>query len=95
MKFALLLSLTVLGGCAKCEFREGDIVQFKLSGSKAQVIYVDREQLQVCQYTVRVNANQDHTNTRIFSADDPMQKTPVAVVRYVREYELERPRITP
>lgn len=83
------LSCFLLIGCnqQQAKFHNGQIVEFVVSGQRAQIIgtYTCSH---VCFYDVRVFANQTVTKTHIFGADSPMETYAPAVVQSVREYEL-------
>lgn len=66
----------------------GDTVRMKISGDTGMVI-AGRCGRHGCTYSVRFNAPQTQTNTRLLGRDKPVEHLPVARVDGIREFELE------
>lgn len=87
----LLLLLTWplawVAGCApeypECAYYPGDFVKFKLNGQVGQVLKTNRYKTG-CSYHVRVAVPQAEVEHRW-----QVEEKPLAVIDYVREYELE------
>ena len=91
----ILLGLSVMACLPKtsydnCELQIAQMVRSIVSEQVGQIIrrnaaYKDG----ICTYDVRFSANQDRTDTHLLSNDGPIQFKPLAVVRFMRGYELE------
>jgi hypothetical protein len=93
--YMAITTVPVYGARATPEFHNGEMVRMRAFGHIGMVIgnrcYREHEgKPGYCTYTVRFSAIQSNTNTRVFGADGPIDVAPVASVRGVREYELER-----
>ena len=73
------------------KFREGQYVQSKIGGYRGMVIGVACwGRTAFCYYDVRFPAMELRTDVSLMGRDGPIQIAPLATVRYVREYEIER-----
>jgi hypothetical protein len=76
------------------KFSAGQMVEFVLTGHKAQIIHVNycekskRKPHIVCTYEVRVFAPQTRTDVSLFGEDGPVSSNAISRVDYVREFEL-------
>ena len=87
----------LLAGCPgaperlECRFEIGQEVRFVVQPDiKAQVydVYNRAGWPGGCRYHVRAAASQATTDGRLIAADGPIETTPVALVKFVREFEL-------
>lgn len=74
----------------KCEFKNAQLVESVVSGQIGQVIGVrgTYKPESSCTYDVRFSATQDTTSTNLLSNDGPVQSKPLAVIKFMRPYEL-------
>ena len=74
------------------KYRKGDLVRLRASGTRAQVIDVHGG---VCdgrsqwKYTVRAAVITSRTNSKVLSRDGDISVSPVKVLKYLFEWELE------
>lgn len=83
-----------------CEFGIGEIVRSVISGEVGQVVDnpralhgVSERQGFNCYANVRFDASQALTNTRVLSNDGPVSILPLALIKYMKPFELEPARI--
>ncbi len=74
------------------KFKQGDLVEFVVSGQKAQIIYVNhcRRPGEICTYEVRVFSPQVFTDTHVVGKDGPLTTAHIARLDYIREFELRK-----
>ena len=73
------------------KYNAADIVKMTLSGDRGMIVSVRcGKGSKVCSYNVRFSSLQMSTNVSLFGSDGPINIAPVALVRYIREFELER-----
>jgi len=71
-------------------FKGGQIVQMRLSGDKGMVVGHNCSRFnQTCSYDIRFSSLQMNTNVSLLGSDGPINISPVALVRYIKEFELE------
>jgi len=70
------------------KFKVGEKVIAIISGDIGMVIWAYGTE--PYQYDVRFPIKQTTTNTHIFSTDKPISIAPLAIVEYMREYELAK-----
>lgn len=94
-------AILLLFGCGESQqpvrlFKQGDIVEFVVSGQRAQIIWVNQCTAEMlrrgypCTYDVRAFSPQTHTNTHLLSSDGPLSTAHIARITYVAEYELRK-----
>lgn len=71
------------------KFKNGDIVKMKAFGHIGMIVGV-RCYEYACEYSVRFSAVQSSTEYHIFGSGGNIDVTPVALVKHIREFELER-----
>ena len=96
-KIASLTGLVLLAGCDQPEvekptplYPKGTVVKFKIAPEVAAMV-VDTwcgGRSKQCVYRVRVYRKQSVTGTSIFG-DGPVVETPIGMVEWIREFELE------
>lgn len=93
----------LLAGCGEPRqepvrlFARGDMVEFVVSGQRAQIIQVNictmhSQRTYGCTYEVRVFSPQTYTDTHLLSSDGPLSTAHIARIDYVREFELRKAR---
>lgn len=94
--FFVFLTLFVMSGCPQqsypeCKFSQGEMVRSKISSQIGQVTrnYSYRGN-SICRYDVRFAASQSKTNTRLLGPDGAIAESPLALVKYMKEFELEK-----
>ena len=73
-------------------FHDGQMIRMRAFGNTGMVVYVScprRKYGSSCRYDVRFPAMQLRTDVSLFSPDGPIEFAPVALVRGIREFELE------
>ncbi len=73
-------------------FYDGQMVRMRAFGSTGMVVWVSCPFQQFgshCRYDVRFPAMQLRTDVKLFGPDGPIEFAPVALVRGIREFELE------
>ena len=76
-------------------FHGGQMVKMRAFDAKGMVVGVRCPYLKYgdqCTYSVRFSAIQMRTNVRLLGSDGPIDVVPVALVRGIREFELEAAR---
>lgn len=74
-------------------FNDGQIVQMRLSGDRGMVVsHYCSHRSTACSYSIRFPSLQMSTNVSLFGSDGPIDVAPVALVRNIKEFELERER---
>ena len=73
------------------QFHLSQMVRMKAFGNEGMVVRVGCGGFgrSFCTYDVRFSAMQLHTNVALFGTDGPVDFAPVALVRGIREFELE------
>ncbi len=76
-------------------FYAGQMVRMTAFGNTGMVVYVSCPRQKYgssCRYDVRFPAMQLRTDVSLFGSDGPVEFAPVALVRRIREFELEAAR---
>lgn len=97
---AIIICLFALTSCKGDErpepgFKPGQMVRMKAFGNEGMVVDAWCNPVKYggeCFYHVRFNALQITTNTRLWGGDRPVDFAPVALVRDIRQFELEEVR---
>ncbi len=95
-----ILSIFIFGcDCDRniSKFKQGDIVESIISGDIGMVISVYKhdkfpksgQSCYIYYYDVRFSVKQSKTNTHLLNNDDPISTAPLAIIEYMREYELK------
>lgn len=72
-------------------FNDGQIVQMRLSGDRGMVVsHYCSHRNETCNYSIRFSSLQMNTNVSLFGSDGAIDVAPVALVRGIKEFELER-----
>ena len=91
MAFICVCAIIFLSACSSgppCEFEVGEMVRSKVSGDLGQVVKTHGSNSN-CYVDVRFNASQTFTNSKVLSNDGPVTVLPLAIIRWMRPFELE------
>ncbi len=92
----LFLMLAVVSACEdsprpECAFNSGEMVRSRVSGQTGQVTWRSNQyNRNHCYYHVRFAARQAQTQVRLLGLDGAIAERPLALVKHMREYELEK-----
>lgn len=84
-----LLATVALVACGDPAFRDGQMVQMKVSGSKGMIVYTRCFLRPTCRYTVRFPALQLRTSVKLLGRDGPIEFGTVTLLHRIHEFELE------